>query len=121
MRHFTLSAVVILLIAVVQLSAQTIPQTINYQGVLKDVSGVVVPNGDYNIIFTFYDAETGGVAVWSEGKIVHVVDGIINTQLGSVNPFMISFNTEYWLGMAVDPGGELAPMIKLSSVPYAMM
>src|SRR3989339_482053 len=121
MRHFTLSAVVILLIAVVQLSAQTIPQTINYQGVLKDVSGVVVPNGDYNIAFNLYDVETGGGALWTETKVINVFEGIINTQLGSVFPITISFDKPFWLGITVEPGSELTPRIKLSSVPYSMM
>ena len=121
MRHFTLSAVVILLIAVVQLSAQTIPQTINYQGVLKDVSGVVVPNGDYNIAFNLYDVETGGGALWTETKVINVLEGIINTQLGSVFPITISFDKPFWLGITVEPGSELTPRIKLSSVPYSMM
>jgi hypothetical protein len=66
--------------------SQGIPQTINYQGVLKDAAGVVVPNGDYSLTFKFYDLPSGGSALWNETKTINVLGGIVNTQLGSVTP-----------------------------------
>jgi hypothetical protein len=101
--------------------SQSIPQTINYQGVLKDASGVVVANGDYNITFKLYDVESSGTELWSETKLINVVDGIINTQIGSVTPITLPFDASYWLGVTVATGSELAPRIKLSSVPYSFM
>lgn len=105
----------------ISIIAQGIPQHINYQGVLKNSSGVIVPNGNYNIEFFLYEAETGGVVVWQEGKIVNVVDGIINTNIGSVNPLTVSFDKQYWLGIKVESGNELIPRIKFNSVPYSLM
>jgi hypothetical protein len=100
---------------------QAIPQTINYQGVLKDGSGVIVANGDYNITFKLYDAAANGSMLWTETKMINIVDGIINTQLGSAIPITLPFNKEYWLGITIASESELIPRIKLSSVPYSFM
>lgn len=122
MKKFTiLISVAITLLTSAILFSQTIPQTINYQGVLKDASGVVVTNGDYNITFKLYDVETSGTELWSETKLINVVDGIINTQIGSVNPITLPFDEGYWLGVTVSTGNEMAPRIKLTSVPYSLM
>jgi hypothetical protein len=100
--------------------AQGIPETINYQGILKDASGVVVPNGAYTLAFKLYDVESGGTAIWSESKLITVTNGIINTQLGSVTPISpATFNAALWLGITVATGSELTPRIALTSVPYS--
>lgn len=103
------------------ISAQTIPTTINYQGVLKDGSGNIVANGDYNISFKLYNLEAGGTALWTETKLINVVDGIINTQLGSTSPILLPFTEAYWLGVTIAAGSELIPRIKFTSVPYSFM
>jgi hypothetical protein len=101
---------------------QGIPQTINYQGLLKDAAGVVVPNGDYSLTFKLYDAESGGTVLWNETKIINVVGGIINTQLGSVTPIpSAAFVGMTWLGITIGAGSELTPRITLTSVPYSFM
>ncbi|AFH50883.1 Hypothetical protein IALB_3180 [Ignavibacterium album JCM 16511] len=82
-------ALSISLLVVYELYSQTIPQTINFQGVLKDASGNIVSNGDYNVTFKIYNAETGGTELWTETKLVNVVDGIFSTQLGSVTPITL--------------------------------
>mgnify|MGYP003508706161 FL=1 len=56
-------AVLISLMSILNIYSQAIPQTINYQGVLKDVSGVVVPNGDYSITFKLYNVQSGGASL----------------------------------------------------------
>ena len=115
----------ILLISLYALSniySQGIPQTINYQGVLKDASGVVVPNGDYNLTFKLYDLPSGGSALWNETKTINVVGGIINTQLGSVTPITsATIVGAAWLGITIGTGSELIPRITLTSVPYSIM
>ncbi|MEP0861951.1 MAG: hypothetical protein HRF52_11000 [Ignavibacterium sp.] len=104
-----------------ELFSQTIPQTINFQGVLKDASGNIVSNGDYNVTFKIYNAETGGTELWTETKLVNVVDGIFSTQLGSVTPITLPFDAAYWLGITVGGGSELTPRVAFSSVPYSRM
>jgi len=100
--------------------AQGIPQTINYQGILKDTAGVVVPNGDYNITFKIYEVTSGGLALWDETKLINVQGGLVTTQLGSYNPFPPNiFDGPLWLGITVGAGGELTPRIELTSVPFS--
>ena len=102
--------------------SQEIPHTISYQGVLKDAAGGVVPNGEYILMFKFYNSESGGTELWSETKPINVVDGIINTELGSTEPipFPIFFES-VWLGITIGSGSELTPRIALTSVPYSFM
>ena len=78
------------LIAFTEMFTQGIPETINYQGVLKDASGNIVPDGDYNITFRLYDSLSSTV-VWIESKVVNVADGMINTRLGTVVPLASNF------------------------------
>ncbi|BDQ03413.1 hypothetical protein [Ignavibacterium sp.] len=104
-----------------ELYSQSIPQTINFQGVLKDASGNIVSNGDYNVTFKIYNAETGGTELWTETKLVNVVDGIFSTQLGTVTPITLPFDAAYWLGITVGSGSELTPRVPFSSVPYSRM
>jgi hypothetical protein len=100
--------------------AQGIPETINYQGVLKDAAGIVVPNGDYNITFKIYEVTSGGPILWEETKLINVQGGFVNTQLGSYNPFPPNiFDGPLWLGITVGAGGELTPRIELTSVPFS--
>ena len=117
-----ITAVLISLMMISNIYSQGIPQTISYQGVLKDASGVVVPNGDYSLTFKLYDLPSGGSALWNETKTINVVGGIINTQLGSVTPITsATIVGAAWLGITIGTGSELTPRITLSSVPYSFM
>ncbi len=122
MKKLTLLfAVIILMTFTSSIIGQGIPETINYQGILKDAGGVLVPNGDYNLTFKLYNVESGGTSIWSETKLIAVVSGIVNTQLGSVNPIpQATFNAAAWLGITVAAGSELTPRIALTSVPYSI-
>jgi hypothetical protein len=107
---------------VVSIYGQGIPETINYQGLLKDTSGVIVPNGNYSITFKLYDSESGGTELWSETKLVYVIDGIVNTRLGNLTSIPASiFAGMTWLGITIETGIELTPRIVLSSVPYSFI
>ncbi len=119
MKKFIIQiALIISLLISVIIFSQSLPHTINYQGVLKNASGVVVTNGDYNLKFTIYEGE---VAIWTEIKTITVTDGIFNTQLGSVTPIDLPFDNEYYLGITIGTESELTPRIRLSSVPYSYM
>ena len=101
--------------------SQSIPQTLNYQGVLKDGSGVILSNGNYSLTFKLYNAESGGTALWTETKSVTVQDGVFSTQLGSTTPINLPFTESYYLGVSVGAVSELTPRFPLSSVPYSLM
>jgi hypothetical protein len=102
------------------LFSQGIPELLNYQGVLKDASGNIVPDGNYDLTFNIYDVESGGTAIWSEVNTVNVIDGIVSLKLGtfsSLPPTM--FNKALWIGITVGTGSELTPRVFLSTVPYS--
>ena len=65
----------------------------------------------------------GGTSLWSETQTINVVDGIINTNLGTLTSLpQIQFcEMALWLGITVGTGSELTPRISLTSVPYSFM
>ena len=101
--------------------ADAIPRMISYQGVLTDASGSNVANGSYNLTFHLYDTPTGGTPIWSEGKPVIVANGVFETRLGDVSTLDLNFDKQYWLGIVVAGGIELAPRMALSASPYSMI
>ena len=97
-----------------------VPQTISYQGVLTDAAGTNVADGDYSIVFTLYDALTGGTNLWTETQTVTVSGGLFNVILGSVNPVNLEFDKQYWLGISIEGGDELSPRTELTSSAYSL-
>lgn len=105
----------------INIFSQGIPGTINYQGVLKDNSGIVVGDGDYAITFKLYNTMSGGTELWTETKTLPVSGGVFSTMLGSVNPINIEFTEQYYLGITIASGSELTPRLQLTSVPYSLI
>ena len=68
------------------------PKTINYQGYLTDAGGNPV-NGTRSIVFSIYNVNSGGTALWSETQSVAVNNGIYSVILGSVTPINLPFAT----------------------------
>ena len=81
-----------------------IPQLLSYQGVLCDSLGNPKPDALYNITFRFYDIESGGVALWTETKLLEVKRGLFSTTLGnSTNLYsIVKFDKPYWLGIQAE-------------------
>jgi len=103
-----------LLVAVIT-SIIAIPQTINYQGKLTDMSGVG-ENDTLDIRFRIFDVETGGDSLWAMTIAdVPVVHGLFDVNIG---PIDLPFDEQYWLEIVVD-GEVLAPRVQLTSSPYA--
>jgi len=96
-----------------------IPEKLNYQGVLKDSQGAVVPDGTYTMTFRIYNVASGGSPLWEETQDVSVSKGVFNVVLGSVNPLDVSFSDQLYLGISVSGGEELSPRLPFTSVPYA--
>jgi len=114
----TIFIFLLLIFANCNLLAQ-VPNTISYQGVLKDANGIPL-TGSYNLLFKIYQSETGGTEIWQENQTgVDVQNGIFNVILGNLST--ITFDQQYWLGAAVDGGVELVPRTKLTSVPYSLI
>jgi hypothetical protein len=103
--------------------AVTVPLLIGYQGRLADPgTGEAKPDGDYFVIFSLYDVESGGAALWNESKTVSVKNGVFSTHLGDITPLSISlFNGQaLWLGIKVESDAEATPRQVLAVVPYAI-
>ena len=130
-------------------AAPGINQQVNFQGRLLNAQGAAVADGYYNIQFKIYQDGTGTVAnnptgtlEWTEdwtnqgGNGVQVKNGYMSVQLGSVNPFgsQVDWNQDtLWLSINIGNtnvsctpitscalDGEMLPMKRLGSTPYAM-
>jgi hypothetical protein len=116
---------------------------LNFQARLKNGSGAVVPDGNYNIEFKLYNASSSSGSsqgsctgdancLWTEtrtgGNRVRVANGYLTVNLGSVNAFgsSIDWSDQHWItmnigGTAVGPSwdGEMNPRLLLTAVPFA--
>ena len=102
------------------LHAQTTPpNSMNFQGRLATPSGNPVPNGTYSILFSLYDALTGGTLKYSKTvSNVQVKNGTFAVTLDAFPAG--TFNGNLWLEVKIGSDVPLAPRTPLVSVPYAM-
>ncbi len=102
--------------------SQSIPEEINYQGVLKNAAGSSIQDSSYTMVFKIYDQPIGGTPLWIETQNVPVSGGLFNVILGSVTPLTtVTFDRELYLGITVGSGSELSPRTALIPVPYSLM
>ena len=111
----------VLLIALVAVCvAFAVPQYLNYQAKLTDLTGEPL-DGDYDITFRIFDVASGpGSALWSETHYtVGVVDGFFSVRLGDAgSPIDLPFDNQYWLEIVI--GADiLTPREPLSTNAYA--
>ncbi|MBL7976446.1 MAG: hypothetical protein JNJ85_16120, partial [Candidatus Kapabacteria bacterium] len=117
MKNFLLLALYILF-SVMAFSAE--PRVLSYQGVLTNTLQEPVTNGNYTLTFTLYDKESGGTPLWTETQSVTTSFGVFDTRLGITTPLTLPFDTQYYLGITIQGGSELAPRVALSAAPYAL-
>ncbi|MCX5751276.1 MAG: hypothetical protein NT099_06385 [Candidatus Saganbacteria bacterium] len=100
--------------------AWSIPGQISFQGVLKDAAGHSV-NDNLSMVFTIYDAASGGSSLWTETQTVSIEGGLYNVSLGAATPITATvFNgSTRYLGVKVSTDSEMTPRIALVSAPYA--
>jgi len=100
--------------------AGAIPQKINYQGKLTDSGGNPV-SGSKTMVFSIYDAESGGGLLWNETRTVPVNMGMYSVVLGETSAISLEvFNgEERWLGIKVESDSEMTPRLKIVSVGNA--
>lgn len=101
------------------LGQAAVPQTITYQGYLKDNSGVPVSSPAKTMGFSLYSTSTGSSPIWNESQDIKVDNGIYTVELGTVNPLSLPFDSRYYLGITIPPDSEISPRTPLTSVPYA--
>ncbi len=99
-----------------------VPQAINYQALLLNSSGDVVP-GDYDIVFTMYDAASGGSVLWTETHPAVTVDsrGTFNVKLGSNTALdhNVLNGEQRWPGISVAGDTEISPRTEMLSSAYS--
>jgi hypothetical protein len=93
-----------------------------YQGRLTAPgTGQPVADGDYTMVFSIYNVDVGGSALWTETKTVSVVGGLFTTNLGDATALnQNQLNGQgLWLGIKVGADAEAAPRIPILPVAYA--
>ena len=94
--------------------------TMNYQGYVTDSGGSPL-DGDYEMSFSFWDAETGGNMRWgADVQTVTVSDGLFSVVLGDATPIDPSVLFDKQLYMEVEVESTPLPRQPLRAVPYAM-
>ncbi|MCF7837323.1 MAG: hypothetical protein K9N49_01710 [Candidatus Marinimicrobia bacterium] len=116
---------------VLSAGAQGVPESFNYQGVLRGGSGEYLEAGTYNVMFKLYPVATGGAALWGREYAVSLdTNGLFNVELADGTGSEIipdsslaattSANETLYLGLTVEGSTEIAPRQQLLSVPYAL-
>lgn len=101
--------------------AATVPEVMNYQGILKDADGNPL-NGTHTMTFRIYDEPEGGNNLWEETHAdVTVRDGHFNVLLGYSVPLSATLfsSPDRYIGVTVDPHDEMHPRQRFATVPYA--
>jgi len=108
------------LVLLAALCPAQVPQKINYQVMLTDDDDEPLADESVTMVFTIYDHETVGTALWTETQNVTTNSiGVVSVLLGDVHPIDIDFDSPLWL--EVEVGGEtLSPRRALVGAPYAI-
>ena len=129
MKHLYLCLLVILLL-IATTFAQT-PQAINYQGLARDNSGIVIVNHLVALRLSVLGGSSNGTAIYVEthSKTTDAY-GLFNLLIGQGTVVSGTFSSiswgvnSYYLKVEIDPTGgtnyQLAGVSQFASVPYAM-
>ena len=98
-------------------------QTVNFQGLLSDTGGNPLNGALPAVAFRIYDDATEGPALWGESQVLTADNGLVNVQLGSVEPLTpgLFAGRKLWLGVQVGGDPEMLPRLPISSVPLALV
>ena len=113
---------IVLVLWLLSMNLEAVPNTINFQGALKDANGEPVNDTQF-MEFLIYDVPENGTPIWVEQHpSVTIENGIFNVQLGEAEPFPDSlFHIEPLYITFLFGGEEMMPRQQLISVPYARM
>lgn len=99
----------------------SVPELVNFQGLLTDANGIPVADGSRSVTFRIYDAATLGTVQWQEKQSVSTEGGLFHVLLGSVTPLTAAAfsGTPRYLEVQVAADPPLTPRQNFVSVPYA--
>ncbi len=96
-----------------------VPAAMNFQGRLAKPDGTPVSNGTYSVLFSLYDALSGGNLKWSQTvNPVTVRNGTFAVNLSGFPAG--TFNGNLWLEIKIGSNAALTPRQPLVSVAYAL-
>ncbi len=122
---------VVLIIALSALSLATptvvtaeVPSVMNFQAILLDDQGQIVPDSTYDIVFTIHPDSVSfppEIVVWTELKTVETSGGLFNTMLGTNSPLTAEvFDGERWLQMRLTSSAQpFLPRTRIGATPYS--
>lgn len=92
------------------------PRTVNVQGKLKMLSGRLVTDGSYDMIFSIHESATAPAALWTETwdastAKVPVENGIYSISLGAHTPLGLAFDRPYWLSVQIKGSAGFETMV----------
>lgn len=100
----------------------SVPLVLSYQGQIVRADGKSF-NGEHSISVSLYSDAAGNTSIWEGSYSTVVTNGIFNILLGSGSsplPEVATMNKPLWVGIRIEGGEELRPLVRLSSVPYAL-
>lgn len=108
-----------------------VPELLNYQTVIRNASGSVIPNRGVSFRISVLESSTSGSAVYVETHNITTSSyGLVNFHIGSGNVITGAFNTidwganNYYLQVELDTTGgtnyQLMGATQFVSVPYAL-
>ncbi|MDR4504182.1 MAG: hypothetical protein MRK01_05215 [Candidatus Scalindua sp.] len=110
--------------------ASSVPQLINYQGMLTDAEGNPLPTKEYKLSFKIFTVASGGTEVWGPQTFdgdskVPVVKGHFNVILGPKdangrNIVEAFVSDKSYLEITVGDGQPILPRQHILSTPYAI-
>ena len=123
-------------LSILSFAQATPPGRINYQGVVRDSSGVPL-NGSVTMTFRFYDAASAGTLLWEElydaalhSPQVAVSSGLFTLPLGdsahrnggseALFPDGIANHPGVYLAVRVAADAEMTPRVQVVSAPFAV-
>src|ERR1043166_9633615 len=78
--------------------SQNVPTTISFQGYLSDKTTGDPLNGNFDMRFSLFDANTGGTELWFDDyTAVPVSKGLYTVTLGDKKPITLPFSQPYYL------------------------
>ena len=115
-RHLIVLASILLLLFLLAGCGWIYP-TFSHQGRLLTAAGRPV-TGDRTITYRLFHESTGGSAVYTQQKTIHVNNGYFDSSFGAANVDPKIFAEQTWLEIAIN-GETLSPRQLLRAAPYA--
>lgn len=115
--------------------AASAPNIVSYQGRVLNANGVPVTDTSLDMVFSLYDAASGGSCVWSNSsatcasqtaQAITVTDGLFSENLGdtgdsyaAISDSIFGANAALFLEVRIE-GETLSPRKQITAAPYAL-